>query len=168
MCTSCLQGWTLVVSCDMNHLYGSLPCKEQERVNRLELFDEYEEWHNKCSHYMLLYAMKGTCEKLLPLLPEQNHVATLPSTSLLLNSINVQTTEDSCVFKRWVYCCVAYTCTCILQGNLKCVPLDIALPFNSLVVVVMFLYLWCACKYIVLNHSNFCLWHPEQGNECTF
>ena len=98
--TICLQGWTLVVSCDMNHLYCSLPAEEQERVNGLELFDEYEEWHDKCSHYMLLYAMKGTCERLLPLLPQQNHVATLPSTSVLLNTINVHITEDPCIFKR--------------------------------------------------------------------
>jgi tRNA wybutosine-synthesizing protein 4 len=33
--------------------------EERLRINRLELFDEYEPWHLKCSHYTLISATKG-------------------------------------------------------------------------------------------------------------
>lgn len=33
-------------------------------MNGLELFDEYEEWHLKCSHYMILCAFKGQLSSL--------------------------------------------------------------------------------------------------------
>ena len=95
-----LQGWPLVVSCDMNHFYGWLSHDEQDRISKLELFDEYEEWHDKCSHYMLLYAMKGTCQDLLPQLPQQSSDGTRPTSPLLLHSITVQATDDSCIFRR--------------------------------------------------------------------
>lgn len=102
-------GWTLVVSSDMNHFYASLSPEEQERVNKLELFDEHEEWHTKCSHYMLLYAMKGTCKNLLPFLPQQNNGDTLTTIPLLVNSLNIETTENSCVLRRFGHSSVCMT-----------------------------------------------------------
>ena len=84
----------------MNHFYGWLPREEQDRVNRLELFDEYEEWHDKCSHYMLLYAMKGICQDMCGLLPRQSNVGALCVTPLLLHPMNEEVTEESCTFRR--------------------------------------------------------------------
>lgn len=51
-------------SCDMNAFFNLLPEEEQQRVNNLELFDEYEEWHLKCSHYIILCAFNGQCRVL--------------------------------------------------------------------------------------------------------
>ena len=69
--TFTLQGWEVCQSCDMNAFYASLPLPERQRVELLEMFDEYEEWHLKCSHYMLLCAFQGCCISMAtsPLLP---------------------------------------------------------------------------------------------------
>ena len=37
---------------------------ERRRIEAVEAFDEYEEWHLKCSHYILLMAFTGNCCKL--------------------------------------------------------------------------------------------------------
>ncbi|XP_003382658.1 PREDICTED: tRNA wybutosine-synthesizing protein 4-like [Amphimedon queenslandica] len=47
-------GWSEVNSCDMNQLYFSLPEEIRKHVMSLEPFDEYEEWHLKCSHYHMI------------------------------------------------------------------------------------------------------------------
>jgi len=33
--------------------------EEKSRIDKIELFDEYEPWHLKCSHYTLITATKG-------------------------------------------------------------------------------------------------------------
>ncbi|MGH0158753.1 UNVERIFIED_CONTAM: hypothetical protein FKN15_055516 [Acipenser sinensis] len=54
------RGWEECVCVDMNHFYFEfLSEEERSRVARLEPFDEYEEWHLKCSHYFILAASKG-------------------------------------------------------------------------------------------------------------
>ncbi len=45
----------------MNDFFHSIPLLEQQRVNSLELFDEFEGWHLKCSHYTMLCAYRGSC-----------------------------------------------------------------------------------------------------------
>ena len=46
----------------MNYFYTSvLTSPERQRVESLEPFDEFEEWHLKCSHYIMLTAFKGAC-----------------------------------------------------------------------------------------------------------
>ena len=46
----------------MNYFYTSvLTSPERQRVECLESCDEFEEWHLKCSHYILLTAFKGAC-----------------------------------------------------------------------------------------------------------
>ena len=73
------------MSCDMNDFFFSLPLSERRRVNELELFDEFEEWHLKCGHYMLLCAASGSCVEsntaLLPSIPPAVSAAG-PSNSL--------------------------------------------------------------------------------------
>ncbi|KAI5106871.1 tRNA wybutosine-synthesizing protein 4 [Silurus meridionalis] len=55
------RGWEKCVCLDMNQFYfGLLTKNERERVEKLEPFDEFEEWHQKCSHYFILTASKGS------------------------------------------------------------------------------------------------------------
>ncbi|XP_018587795.1 tRNA wybutosine-synthesizing protein 4 [Scleropages formosus] len=78
------RGWERCVCLDMNQFYlGLLSEKERSRVEKLEPFDEFEEWHQKCSHYFILTASKGplTSQALIafPL------VSPLPTMSPVLN-----------------------------------------------------------------------------------
>ena len=44
----------------MFDLYNSfLPREEVDRISRLEVFDEYEEWRLVLSHYCIVTAVKG-------------------------------------------------------------------------------------------------------------
>lgn len=55
------KGWEQCICMDMNEFYqGLVPEKERCRVESLEPFDEFEEWHQKCSHYFILTACKGS------------------------------------------------------------------------------------------------------------
>ncbi|XP_042282213.1 tRNA wybutosine-synthesizing protein 4 [Thunnus maccoyii] len=55
------KGWEQCVCLDMNDFYLTLvPEEERHRVESLEPFDEYEEWHQKCSHYFILTACRGS------------------------------------------------------------------------------------------------------------
>ena len=40
------------------YLYN-ITSKEKQRIDKLELFDEYEPWHLKCSHYTIIAATRG-------------------------------------------------------------------------------------------------------------
>ncbi|KFQ34358.1 Leucine carboxyl methyltransferase 2, partial [Merops nubicus] len=63
-------GWTECSVMDMNEFFTRCtPEDEQRRVQALEPFDEYEEWHLKCSHYFVLTASKGMEPSWTPLLP---------------------------------------------------------------------------------------------------
>jgi O-methyltransferase involved in polyketide biosynthesis len=51
-------GWNFVQALDMNQVYCEfLPPKDVERVQRLELFDELEEWHLIQGHYSITIAI---------------------------------------------------------------------------------------------------------------
>ncbi|XP_014817025.1 PREDICTED: tRNA wybutosine-synthesizing protein 4 isoform X1 [Calidris pugnax] len=64
------KGWTECSVMDMNEFFTCCtPEDEQKRVQALEPFDEYEEWHLKCSHYFVLTASKGMEPSWTPLLP---------------------------------------------------------------------------------------------------
>lgn len=53
-------GWTACSAVDLNEFYRRfLPPAERQRVEALEPFDEFEEWHLKCAHYFILAASKG-------------------------------------------------------------------------------------------------------------
>ncbi|NXX75018.1 TYW4 protein, partial [Urocolius indicus] len=65
------KGWTECNIMDMNEFFTCCtPEEEQQRVQALEPFDEYEEWHLKCSHYFVLTASKGMEPSWTPLLPK--------------------------------------------------------------------------------------------------
>lgn len=53
-------GWTACSAMDMNGFYRCLvPAEERGRMESLEPFDEFEEWHLKCAHYFILAASRG-------------------------------------------------------------------------------------------------------------
>jgi len=53
------RGWDQAVAVDMNQVYDKhLDCKDVERIQRLELLDEFEEWHLIQAHYFLLVATR--------------------------------------------------------------------------------------------------------------
>ena len=61
------QGWSHCDSMDMNRFYETLvDHKEHHRVENIEPFDEYEEWHLKCSHYMVVCGHNGNLSSLIP------------------------------------------------------------------------------------------------------
>ncbi|NWS63587.1 TYW4 protein, partial [Chunga burmeisteri] len=63
------KGWTECSVMDMNKFFTCFtPEEEQQRVQALEPFDEFEEWHLKCSHYFVLTASKGMEPSWTPLL----------------------------------------------------------------------------------------------------
>ncbi|NXN15922.1 TYW4 protein, partial [Indicator maculatus] len=63
------RGWSECSAMDMNQFFTCCtPEHEQQRVQALEPFDEYEEWHLKCSHYFVLAASKGMEPPWTPLL----------------------------------------------------------------------------------------------------
>ncbi|XP_054020555.1 tRNA wybutosine-synthesizing protein 4 isoform X4 [Dryobates pubescens] len=66
------RGWSECSAMDMNQFFTCCtPEHEQQRVQALEPFDEYEEWHLKCSHYFVLAASKGMEPPWTPLVPSR-------------------------------------------------------------------------------------------------
>ncbi|CAH1801413.1 unnamed protein product [Owenia fusiformis] len=56
------RGWDKCTATDMNEFYYNiLDMDETERMKNLEIFDEFEEFHLKCYHYVVVCAYKGTC-----------------------------------------------------------------------------------------------------------
>ncbi|KAI4354701.1 hypothetical protein L6164_003546 [Bauhinia variegata] len=52
------QGWQRAVAWDMLKVYSDfIDPQEKRRIERLELFDEFEEWHMMQEHYCVAYAI---------------------------------------------------------------------------------------------------------------
>ncbi|KAK9274148.1 hypothetical protein L1049_018962 [Liquidambar formosana] len=52
------QGWQRAVAWDMLRVYSNfIEAQERRRIERLELFDEFEEWHMMQEHYCVAYAI---------------------------------------------------------------------------------------------------------------
>ncbi|XP_072968218.1 leucine carboxyl methyltransferase 1 homolog isoform X2 [Typha angustifolia] len=52
------QGWQRAVAWDMLKIYNEfIDIQERRRIERLELFDEFEEWHMMQEHYCVVYAI---------------------------------------------------------------------------------------------------------------
>ncbi|XP_030283503.1 tRNA wybutosine-synthesizing protein 4 [Sparus aurata] len=86
------KGWEQCVCLDMNVFYlGLVPEEERGRVDSLEPFDEYEEWHQKCSHYFILTASRGSlmAQALLPHAPVSPLPSICPSWSLIALSVQI-------------------------------------------------------------------------------
>ena len=88
----------------MNTFFNFLPKKEQQRVNKLEPFDEYEEWHLKCSHYSILCAFRGSSIQLAKhILPCSKMCGTPPYIKNYSCRFNIEDRNCStCCLKRFV------------------------------------------------------------------
>ncbi|XP_040991325.1 leucine carboxyl methyltransferase 1 homolog [Juglans microcarpa x Juglans regia] len=52
------QGWQRAAAWDMLRIYSDfIEAQERRRIERLELFDEFEEWHMMQEHYCVAYAI---------------------------------------------------------------------------------------------------------------
>lgn len=52
------QGWQQAVAWDMLRVYSTfINPQERRRIERLELFDEFEEWHMMQEHYCVAHAI---------------------------------------------------------------------------------------------------------------
>ncbi|EEF50255.1 leucine carboxyl methyltransferase, putative [Ricinus communis] len=52
------QGWQRAVAWDMLRVYSDfIEAQERRRIERLELFDEFEEWHMMQEHYCVTFAI---------------------------------------------------------------------------------------------------------------
>uniref|UniRef100_A0A1J3DN59 Leucine carboxyl methyltransferase 1 homolog n=1 Tax=Noccaea caerulescens TaxID=107243 RepID=A0A1J3DN59_NOCCA len=55
------NGWQRAVAWDMLKVYGSfVDTQDKRRIERLELFDEFEEWHMMQEHYCVTYAVNDS------------------------------------------------------------------------------------------------------------
>ncbi|XP_008459781.1 leucine carboxyl methyltransferase 1 homolog isoform X1 [Cucumis melo] len=55
------QGWQTAAAWDMLKVYNNLiEAQERRRIERLELFDEFEEWHMMQEHYCVAYAINDS------------------------------------------------------------------------------------------------------------
>ncbi|XP_067112568.1 tRNA wybutosine-synthesizing protein 4 [Osmerus mordax] len=82
------KGWEQCVCMDGNEFYQALvPEKERGRVESLEPFDEFEEWHQKCSHYFILTACKGSLTSHAVLRPPPE--SPLPSLRPVLSPVSL-------------------------------------------------------------------------------
>ncbi|GLJ29551.1 hypothetical protein SUGI_0582850 [Cryptomeria japonica] len=53
------SGWQKATALDMDAIYNKcLDMQERHRIERLEIFDEFEEWHIMQEHYCVAYAVK--------------------------------------------------------------------------------------------------------------
>lgn len=53
------HGYEKCTCVGMNDFFAWLDDGERKRIRSLEPFDEFEEWHEKCNHYVLALATKG-------------------------------------------------------------------------------------------------------------
>lgn len=57
------QGWQRAVAWDMLKVYSNfIEVQERRRIERLELFDEFEEWHMMQEHYCVVYAINDALD----------------------------------------------------------------------------------------------------------
>ncbi|KAF7845045.1 leucine carboxyl methyltransferase 1-like protein isoform X1 [Senna tora] len=55
------QGWQRAVAWDMLRVYSDfIDAQERRRIERLELFDEFEEWHMMQEHYCVAYGINDS------------------------------------------------------------------------------------------------------------
>nr|XP_056714734.1 tRNA wybutosine-synthesizing protein 4 [Euleptes europaea] len=64
------KGWAECHAIDMNEFFACFVSgDERRRIQALEPFDEFEEWHLKCSHYFILVASRGEGLRRAPVFP---------------------------------------------------------------------------------------------------
>ena len=80
----------------MNTYYLSLALEERTRVDNLEPFDEFEEFGQKCSHYILLCvcsaALVSVVEKVIP--AQFPHSSTFPELNVQLQEVKLEISSE--------------------------------------------------------------------------
>jgi len=95
-------GWSKCKVHTLSSIFLQLPPTEIERIRHLQLFDEYEEFFLKCSHYFILVATKGNCDILHGVLNLKN--LPQPDTNVIQNSetpLQVKLLDTPDQFKRY-------------------------------------------------------------------
>lgn len=89
-------GWTACRAMDMNEFYRCfLPAEERRRMENLEPFDEFEEWHLKCAHYFILAASRGdTLSQTLVFPPSEEFPRVNPASPSGIFPANVVTSDS--------------------------------------------------------------------------
>lgn len=80
------QGWQIAVAWDMLKVYTDfIEAKERRRIERLELFDEFEEWYMMQEHYCVAFAINDAMGLFgdFGFTKTQPHVINSPSTVAL-------------------------------------------------------------------------------------
>ncbi len=62
----------------MNDFYHHLPLAEKDRVEKLEVFDEYEELESMCHHYQLILAASMNLSEMIGLLLPSRMISDYP------------------------------------------------------------------------------------------
>ncbi|EMP30044.1 Leucine carboxyl methyltransferase 2, partial [Chelonia mydas] len=117
------RGWAECSIIDMNEFYASfIPEDERRRVKALEPFDEYEEWHLKCSHYFILAASKGKELAWTPLfskMPGKDHLPNSPIPPYF-NVTGLECEDVTIRFRAYGYPCTRpQTILIFLKSNPK-------------------------------------------------
>ena len=87
------EGFEAAAARDMNCVYHAiLSASEQQRIESLEVFDEFPEWHLKCAHYTIVLACKGLC---------------CPLQQQLINSVLLPIVSENCDGKTFKLITVA-------------------------------------------------------------
>ena len=94
----------------MNTFFSWLPGDEKQRIKHLELFDEYEEWHLKCAHYMILCAFKGQFNILKDQIIPNCHVGD-GSLHPIQKSLKLAVESSNYSLKRWE--CGVFFCSVV-------------------------------------------------------
>lgn len=120
-------GWTACSAMDMNEFYRCfLPAEERRRVENLEPFDEFEEWHLKCAHYFILAASRGDTlsqtlvlpsSEVFPRVDPASPSGILPATECVTQPGKIRTllgslcmhpaAEDNYGYNAWAVLCLA-------------------------------------------------------------
>ena len=84
----------------MNDVYQRLPKTEKLRINSVEVFDEFEEFELKCSHYLLLCATTKDLINLTDsIIPNKTSSMTYPLTAQVVLR-PVELSPDSLIMSR--------------------------------------------------------------------
>ncbi|KAM8781395.1 tRNA wybutosine-synthesizing protein 4 [Rhynchonycteris naso] len=113
-------GWTACSAVDMNEFYRCfLPAEERQRMENLEPFDEFEEWHLKCAHYFILAASRGdTFSKTLVFPSSELFPRVEPASTSGILPANVVTSDiQSPHLKRYGHASVLLSPDIILSGG---------------------------------------------------
>ena len=108
-------GYEAVDARDMNSAYLSLlGDSEQQRIEKLELFDEFPEWHLKCAHYTLVLASKGDCSHLHKKVTREIPIgiSSVCQRTLKLSPVIMENSNPS--LSRYGHASVVLTCNTIL------------------------------------------------------